>query len=212
MANLKLWSDKARRWAAARIMPNDSNPSNNSNNSQSISNDDGDQHYKSPYTSHKSSHEEHFISSGPAALGPEQQYPQRTISAASAIPGYPPTEPPPPYEYLVSIPNAPRTQPSLIGFPVGTPNTARTQLPPIDLLVSGPNAPPPTRTSNDRNNVNRGREPIRQFCAPRFTEVEIQRRGGDGAVVYLHCAGCGQDHPDGYFSMKQPGLPLTSRL
>ena len=31
-------------------------------------------------------------------------------------------------------------------------------------------------------------------------------------MVYLHCAGCGEDHPAGYFSVRQQALPPTSRL
>jgi len=51
---------------------------------------------------------------------------------------------------------------------------------------------------------------IRLYCAPRFTELDIQK--DSNAVVYLHCAGCGEDHAAGYFSVRQRQLPPTQRL
>ncbi|KAK3379638.1 hypothetical protein B0T24DRAFT_695498 [Lasiosphaeria ovina] len=51
---------------------------------------------------------------------------------------------------------------------------------------------------------------IRDYCAPRFTELDMYK--GDTPVMYLHCAGCGEDHAAGYFSAKQRALPPELRL
>lgn len=80
--------------------------------------------------------------------------------------------------------------------------------------------PPPYQAENsiahasaddaDASNSTQWEARIREYCAPRFTELAIQKNRG--RAVYLHCSGCGEDHASGYFSATQRALPSTSRI